>query len=196
MTGWMRRVLVTAVTLAAMAAGGMALAVTASAHAELVGSSPADGEVLDAAPDAVTLSFSERLVEMGAAITVRGADKQSITTGPLAIDGFDMTVPVDPNAVPGTYTVAFRVVSEDGHTVTSTFQYSVAGQLPPAASPEPTAPVSVEPAAPQTAPLSAEPTPPAAEAPVESSGISPVVLVIGGAVIVGLVIVGAIALRR
>lgn len=196
MSKWTRRVLVTAIALVSLAISGMALAATASAHAELVGSSPADGDVVDAAPDAVTLTFSERLVDMGAAITVRGVDKQSITTGPLVIDGFDMSVPVDPAATPGTYTVAFRVVSEDGHTVTSTFNYTVAGETSstpataPATAAAETAAASPSPAASESA--ASATTPPSDE----SSGISPVVLVLGGAVIVGLVVVGAIALRR
>jgi hypothetical protein len=96
-------------------------------------------------------------------------------------------VPAD--AAPGTYTVAFRVVSQDGHPITSTFDYTVAGDEPgPAA---PSAPGS--PSASASVPPSAE----AVAAPLrEESGGPPVALIVGGLLVLTLVVVGAIALRR
>ncbi len=186
-----------AATLLAVLVAGLAflaVAPPAAAHSQQIGSTPAADEAVPIAPREVVIEFDSPLVDMGAAVAVRSQDDVSITTGPLVIGDRQVTVPVDPAAAPGTYTVAYRVVSEDGHTMTSTFQYTVEGDAPATEAPAATAsaastPVAVESAVPQ----------PVADSSADSSddsGISPILI----AVVVGLVLIGAviaaIALRR
>lgn len=172
----------------------MGLAAPASAHSQQIGSSPAADEVVATAPSEVLVEFDSALVDMGAAVAVRGQDEESITTGPLSIGDRSLSVPVDPAAPPGTYTVAYRVVSEDGHTITSTFQYTVEGDAPPAvesaaAAPQPVADSTT--ASSTDAASTDSPTDSAAD-----SGISPILIVVLVALVLIVAAIAAIALRR
>lgn len=113
------------------------LASPALAHSELVSSDPADGSVLDHAPSQVVLTFNEDVQKTGTAIIVSDADDVRIDqVSGLAVDGTDVTVPVDTTVGTGEYTIAYRVVSADGHVVEGSLQYSVV--LPGEATPTPT----------------------------------------------------------
>jgi methionine-rich copper-binding protein CopC len=162
------------------------LAAPASAHSQQVGSSPEADAVLSVAPTEVVVEFDSPLVDMGAAMAVRGEDDQSITTGPPVIGDRLLSVPVDPAAPPGQYTVAYRVVSEDGHTITSTFTFEVAGEaatgVTGASTATPSAPVTASPDGGAGSPANA--------------GVSPVLVASVAALAIGLAFIAAIALRR
>ncbi len=107
--------------------GLVAATAPAAAHSQQIGSSPEPDDVLVAAPTEVVVEFDTPIVDMGAAVAVRSLDKESIVTGPPTIGERSIAVPLDASAAPGTYTVAYRVVSEDGHTISDTFTYTLAG---------------------------------------------------------------------
>ncbi|MGN0121283.1 MAG: copper resistance protein CopC [Streptomyces albidoflavus] len=111
-----------------VAAVGAAVVVPApaQAHAGLVSSTPEEGEVLTGLPDEVTLTFSEPVAEP-AFVAVRTADGTTYEDGAATIDGAVVTQPLVAADAPGTYTVAYRVVSEDGHVVTGEFDVAVEG---------------------------------------------------------------------
>lgn len=100
----------------------------ASAHADLVRSDPAANATLAAAPDRITLDFSEAIEPAFSKITVLFEDGQ-------AADNGDSTVsPVDPKqlsvtlkeARQGTYVVSWRVLSAvDGHITSGAYVFSV-----------------------------------------------------------------------
>ena len=165
----------------------------AMAHASQTGSTPEAGAVLEAAPSTVEVTFDSPLMDIGAALVVRAGDGTVISDDTPEVAGARIRVDVPADAAPGTYTVAFRVVSQDGHPITSTFDYTVAGDAPgPAAASAPGSPSA-------SAPASA-PVPPSAEAVaaplLEESGGPPTALIVGGLLVLTLVVVGAIALRR
>lgn len=96
----------------------------ASAHASLVTSDPVRGSIVDALPDSVTLTFDEA-VEEPAFVTVTAPDGKTYDTGdPIVVDA-QVTQPLSFGDDEGTYTVAFRIASFDGHPVTDTFTFSV-----------------------------------------------------------------------
>lgn len=177
------------VRMAAAVTLGVALgALTAPAaygHASQTGSTPAAGAVLDSAPAYVEVTFDTPIMGIGAALVVRSSDGTTISAGSPAIERTAIRIDVPADADPGTYTVAFRVVAEDGHAITSTFEYTVAGSssTPAATSSRQAATPSVSPAAPV-----------AQEG--EDSGGPPYAVV--GAVLLALTLItaGAIALRR
>ena len=177
---------VAAVVMAMGAATGAAWA-----HSSEIGTTPEDGSVLDTAPTQVQVEFDSDLLDMGAAIVVRDAAGASVVVGTPEIGPRSLTVDVDGRAGPGEYQVAYRVVSEDGHTIESTFGYTVAGTradvASPAATPTATPPTEAVPTAP---PVEAAPT---AES--EGSNALPWILA-GGAVLVLLAVGGTLALRR
>lgn len=161
----------------------------AMAHASQTGSTPEAGAVLEAAPSTVEVTFDSPLMDIGAALVVRAADGTVVSDSVPEVAGSRIRVDVPPDTAPGTYTVAFRVVSQDGHPITATFDYTVAGDAPgPAA------------ASAAGSPSASAPITPSAEAVVaplgEESGGPPTTLIVGGLLVLTLAVVGAIALRR
>ena len=110
----------------------MALAESAAAHADVASTTPASNARVDSAPSEAVVEFDSRLMSMGAAMVVRDDNARTISQGLPVIDGRRISIALDGNAGPGRYTVAFRAVSEDGHTITSSYTYVVNGAVPTA----------------------------------------------------------------
>lgn len=107
---------------------------SASAHAQLVSTDPADGAVVPAAPAELTLTFNEpvRLVED----TVRVLDPAGadLDVNTRAVDA--QVIAELPSDVPdGTYVVSWRVISADSHPVAGAFTFSVGAPSESAAEP-------------------------------------------------------------
>jgi methionine-rich copper-binding protein CopC len=98
----------------------------ASAHSELVESTPASGAELRKAPTEVELVFGEGVQQQGGRIVVSTGDtivsKDSTFAASENVASVQLT-----SGLPGTYTVAFRVVSADGHIVSDRFAFTVLG---------------------------------------------------------------------
>ena len=122
--------------LAAVAAVVVVLlpAAPAWAHATLVSSDPAKDATVSRAPASVTLTFSERLNPDFTTIAVSDATKQRMPAAPPAVDAERGTVSLIRPLSNGAYTVAYRVVSVDGHTVQGSYLFTVADPALPAAS--------------------------------------------------------------
>lgn len=118
-------------TLATVGLAGRALA-----HTTLIGSDPADGAVLTAAPTTVTLTFDDPLADFEPVLTVTGPDGVTYQSGSPTVDGTRLSNAVNALPVAGTYTVAYRVVSDDGHPVEGTLSFTLAAQaIAPAPAP-------------------------------------------------------------
>lgn len=111
--------------------------IPASAHSSQLDASPPINAVLDAPPEEVRIVFDAPLLDTGSALVVTGPGGVVISDPSPVVDAETITAALDPAAPPGTYTVAYRVVSSDGHTVTSSYEYTVsgAGTASPAARP-------------------------------------------------------------
>jgi copper resistance protein C len=94
----------------------------ADAHAELVSTSPEDGSRIASAPASVALTFSED-VESGF-VAVRAPDDSMMTTSKPRISGTTMTADLEPSDQRGRFTVAYRVVTGDGHPVAGQFTFT------------------------------------------------------------------------
>ncbi|MGV0837656.1 copper resistance CopC family protein [Mycolicibacterium thermoresistibile] len=101
----------------------------ASAHATLMSTDPADGAVLDEAPQRVAATFNEPMQDTFAAMTVVGPDGHLWSTGEAEVDGPVVSVAVKPLGPAGTYTANYRATSADGHVVSGswTFEMNVVG---------------------------------------------------------------------
>ncbi|GAA2133913.1 copper resistance protein CopC [Kitasatospora kazusensis] len=100
----------------------------ASAHAALVSTDPGESSVVPTAPSAVTLTFSEGVTLSADSVRVLSPDGKVVDTGnPGHADGKSDTARVGLNSglANGTYTVAWRAVSEDSHPVGGAFTFSV-----------------------------------------------------------------------
>jgi copper transport protein len=113
--------------IAALALGAAVLvagAAPAAAHATLIGTAPAADGVVDAVPDRVELRFDEPVETVEGAIQVFGPDGDRVDAGSLETAGGGATLraPIAADAQ-GTYTVAWRVTSEDSHTLSGSFVF-------------------------------------------------------------------------
>jgi methionine-rich copper-binding protein CopC len=116
------------------------MAPTTSAHADLQVSTPADGESLEIAPEEIRLTFSEELFEELVEISILDAAGDLYST--IEVEqtpppGTDVIFPWPTQAPPGDYSIAYRVVSADGHPVTGTISFSYAATAAEPSTPEP-----------------------------------------------------------
>ena len=156
-----------AVTTATVSVLSVTMAPTASAHADLQVSTPEDGESLQIAPEEIRLTFSEELFEELVEISILDADGDLYST--IGVEqtpppGTDVVFPWPTQAPPGEYSIAYRVVSADGHPVTGTISFSYAATAPEPSTPEP-APSDSTPSAESSTPA----TSPAASSPIASA---------------------------
>jgi methionine-rich copper-binding protein CopC len=102
---------------------GVVGAAPASAHASLVRSSPADQSSPATAPTTVTLTFDEN-IRMPSVVLVTNADGASVVHGKTTV--VDNIARISVSTGPsGDFTVAYRVVSADGHPVSGRLSFSV-----------------------------------------------------------------------
>jgi methionine-rich copper-binding protein CopC len=103
------------------------LAVSAQAHAKLVGSMPAADSVVAGPVEHLDLVFSEEIAGKlsGAVVSAMGAAMpSSAKLDPMSARKLDIT-PQHPLG-PGAYKVEWRAVaSDDGHRTTGTFSFTV-----------------------------------------------------------------------
>ncbi|HKJ11142.1 MAG TPA: copper resistance CopC family protein [Ornithinimicrobium sp.] len=143
-----------------------ATALTASAHDELTGTTPADGASVDPDTAEVRLEFSGAVAEVGTVVEVTGPDGAA-TQGEPEIDGTAVVQPVEEDLPPGPYTVRWRVTSQDGHPISGDFSYTVVGEASPTTSSDP---ATQEPPTADSESDSATAVPTGDDAAVESAG--------------------------
>ncbi|MBD3914272.1 copper resistance CopC/CopD family protein [Nocardioides hwasunensis] len=117
----------------------LGLSAPASAHAELIGTDPAEGAVVDAAPGTVTLTFNEAVRLTAQEIAVYDAAGGAVPSTASA-GGTDVRVELTDAAAmtDGTYVVSWNVLSGDGHPISGALTFSVgAPSASVAAPPEP-----------------------------------------------------------
>jgi hypothetical protein len=114
---------------AVLMAGLMALAFApaALAHAALVKSEPARRAELSKAPSQVRLWFNEKIEPAYATIQVLRQGGVPVVHPPAVVDKDDAKLLVLqlPQLDPGAYTVKYRVLSVDGHTVDYGYTFTV-----------------------------------------------------------------------
>jgi copper transport protein len=120
------RKLLTALFLAAL---GLAMASpSALAHAQLRSSDPRNGAQLDAAPDSISLTFTEPPEESLSRVHVLDGSGESWEQGDASVaesDQYTLRVPVE-DLDEGVYTVTWRTVSKvDGHATTGVVAFGV-----------------------------------------------------------------------
>jgi copper transport protein len=122
---WTRRGRLLAALVAGLAVAA-ALAPGAVAHSVLTGTQPGNDVVVPEAPDQVVLEFNEAVdASLGSLRVIDGQGTQ--------VDGGEVTqsvatevaVDIDSDLAPGTYTVAWRVVSADSDPISGAFVFHV-----------------------------------------------------------------------
>jgi copper resistance protein C len=134
-----------AILLAAL--GIFAPMTSASAHTDLVSTSPtADSDVL-AAQDTISLTFSEPPLVDGAAIVVMNSSGDILDSPAPALDGASLSIPWPADLSTGKVTVQWRATAQDGHVESGefVFNYTAAAEGGMAPSPAASAVPSVDP---------------------------------------------------
>ncbi|QDO87503.1 copper resistance protein CopC [Ornithinimicrobium ciconiae] len=101
------------------------LAIPASAHDSLSGSSPADGEVLTEVPSALELTYTGDISDLGVQFMVTGPDDRDVVLGTPEVDGNTVTQELVEELADGDYEVAWRVTSSDGHPISGTYVFTI-----------------------------------------------------------------------
>ncbi|HWT32634.1 MAG TPA: copper resistance CopC family protein [Microbacterium sp.] len=176
--GALRRIAAVAASLLLAAAGVVVTALPASAHDQLISTSPANGSTVATLPAQVTLTFGEVVLDTdgGTQVKVTDATGKVIDAGPTEVQDNVVSQRVN-GAAAGPVTVLWRVISEDGHPVSGEFTFTV--QSGTTSAPAPSSTPTATPAA--------------------ASSASPVIWVVAGivaAVVVVIVIALLVSRRR
>ncbi|MGE3361525.1 MAG: copper resistance protein CopC [Acidimicrobiia bacterium] len=102
-------------------------ATPAGAHAELAGTEPSAGEVLDEAPAEIVLRFTEDVDPLPGGIRLVRSDGSDVGAEVGTVDGDGSTIRLVPGEAlaPDAYVVAWRVTSADSHPVRGAFTFQV-----------------------------------------------------------------------
>ncbi|WP_181706760.1 copper resistance protein CopC [Chthonobacter rhizosphaerae] len=119
-----------AVWLAFVAAAGVATTGPALAHAALVRSAPVDGAVLQTAPEAVHLVFTEPVSALVVRLLAPRGDPVDLAA---TTSEATLAARLPKGLGPGSHTVVWRVISADGHPIGGTLVFSIGA---PSAVPE------------------------------------------------------------
>lgn len=106
-------------------AGALMSAPRASAHSTLVSSKPAADEGLDEAPGQIVLTFSEPVQASTTQVAVTASSGGSAAAGDPVISGPVVTQRLAGNLPNDRYTIAYRVISVDGHPVSDALSFTV-----------------------------------------------------------------------
>lgn len=138
----------------------LAAAPPASAHTALIKSTPAKGATVAALTE-VSLTFNEPV--RSARVLVRDTGGANHQSGAPGVDGATVVQRVAAGLPSGRYTIAYRIVSADGHPVQEEFSFTLAGGTDPAgAGPAGSTPGGAGPAQPGAVlPRAADPARPA-----------------------------------
>jgi methionine-rich copper-binding protein CopC len=126
-----RRVWVLVAVLVGVLLAGFVPASVSWADAALRSTDPRQGATLTAVPEAVTFTFNERLQGRFTTVTVSADGGAPVALAVPASDGEQVRQVLPATLPAGAYTVAYRVVSADGHPVAGDLRFTL--DLPPAA---------------------------------------------------------------
>lgn len=103
--------------------------VPASAHTELLASSPGAGEEVPLGVDELLLSFAQEVLPGSGSVQVEGPGDEDVTNGEVMAEDSLVRVPIAVQDT-GTHTVGYRVVAADGHVVVGDFSFDVVAGAP------------------------------------------------------------------
>jgi len=102
----------------------------ASAHDDLLSSTPAPGEQLASAPSEVRLEFVSDVMDIGANLMVIDADGTDWAAGEPVLAGTTATVALEPGMPVAGYQVRWQVVGSDGHPISGFIPFTIGDAEP------------------------------------------------------------------
>ena len=201
----MRTPLKAAAGALAVGVASLALVATAtlpaSAHSQLIGSNPSEGETLTELPELFSATLNERLLtdagDAAFALRARDADGLYYGDGCLTIDDATVSTPAALGE-PGDYVLEWQVVSADGHPVGGeiAFTWDPASEFTPAVGSATAAKCGVEtPAEPGTDEHAGDEGH-ASDSPAASLAVGDVIWIVGAVLAVAIAVTVAILYAR
>jgi copper transport protein len=102
----------------------------ASAHAELVNTTPANGEQLTSPPTEIRMTFTESVNLLDGGMRLIDDVGTTVLTPDPTVDTRTVTWPMPSDLPEGPYVVTWRVVSSDGHPISGAFSFGVGTAAP------------------------------------------------------------------
>lgn len=106
----------------------------ASAHTDLVSTSPAADSDVNVAQETISLTFAEPTLVDGAAIVVVTEAGDMLDSPAPVLDGATLSIPWPADLTPGIVTIQWRATGDDGHVLSGefVFNYTAAAESGPA----------------------------------------------------------------
>ena len=113
---------------------GITLPITAlavQAHAALESAYPAPNSILTSVPTRVTLTFEEELSKVAGAnvLRIQNSSGDEVSEGSTSVEGGKIERGLLPSLTSDTYTVLYRVLSQDGHVVSGSYNFQISEEL-------------------------------------------------------------------
>ncbi|MCC6270644.1 MAG: copper resistance protein CopC [Microbacteriaceae bacterium] len=112
----------------------------ASAHDQLLESTPTENAALDSPPTEVTLTYSDSVLTIGAIVLLVDIAGKNWAGEDPTLDGPTVTASVIGELPDGAYEIRWRVVSIDGHPISGIVPFTVGDAEPAAQTPSSSAP--------------------------------------------------------
>ncbi len=106
------------------ALGSALIAGPAQAHSKLDSSVPAAGSTVDTPLTLIELTFNQEIGAEFANVGLTDSGGTSWAAQVSKVEGKTVRVAVSPTMPPQQYTVAYRVVSDDGHPITGSYEFT------------------------------------------------------------------------
>ena len=112
---------------------------SASAHTDLVSTSPAKDSDVNASQESISLTFGEPPLVDGAAIVVMNSAGDILDSPAPALDGATLSIPWPADLMPGKATVQWRATADDGHVLSGEFVFNYTAAAEGGMAPSPAA---------------------------------------------------------
>ncbi|PCH83186.1 MAG: copper-binding protein [Piscirickettsiaceae bacterium] len=105
---------------------------TVFAHTKSISADPAPRSILNRSPQVISIIFSQAFEPSYSTITVKNSDGEQVTEAKATVDTNNkkrlvLSLPTLPA---GKYTVSYKVLSLDGHTVSSRYTFRIKKDKP------------------------------------------------------------------
>ena len=112
---------------------------SASAHTELLSTSPAADSDVNASQESISITFAEPTLVDGAAIVVMNSSGDILDSPAPALDGASLYIPWPADLTPGKVTVQWRATADDGHVLSGEFVFNYTAAAEGGMAPSPAA---------------------------------------------------------
>ena len=112
---------------------------SASAHTDLVSTSPVADSDVNASQESISLTFAEPMLLDGAAIVIVDSTGATLDSPAPTQDGASLSIPWPADLTPGKVTVQWRATAADGHVLSDEFVFNYTAAAEGGMAPSPAA---------------------------------------------------------